>query len=241
MPYSWFYFDLVKNVLRDKKKYDRNTVIEKVRQELLKEKTEIEITDFGAGSAVSTTNRRTMADIARVSLKSKKYAQLLSRIVDHYKPQTILELGTSLGITTSYLAVGNPASKVYTIEGSPAIAEIARQTFLQTGLNNIELIEGEFGNVLPAVLNNMDTIDLVFIDGNHRAAPTLDYFQQLLQYSKNSTLLIFDDIHWSKEMEEAWDTIKEHPSVTSTIDLFFIGIVLLNPDFKTKQHFTIRF
>ena len=239
--HSPFVFDFIKNILCDKNEHAYCSIIEKGRQQLLKQKGQIEVEDFGAGSAIIKTNKRVIADMARSSLKPAKYAQLLFRIINYYQPKTILELGTSFGITTSYMAAGNAKAKVYTIEGSPAIAAIAAKTFNRVGLKNIELIQGDFNNTLPALLTKLNTIDLAFIDGNHLKDPTLDYFQQLLSHSTISSILIFDDIHWSTEMESAWAIIQQHPSVTLSIDLFFIGIVFLNPDFNHKQQFTIRF
>ena len=102
-------------------------------------------------------------------------------------------------------------------------------------------MQGDFQQTLPAFLSTVKQIDLAFIDGNHRKAPTLEYFSKLLSLSTPSTVLIFDDIHWSAEMEEAWFAIQQHSAVTLTIDLFFIGLVFINPDFKVKQHFSIRF
>jgi predicted O-methyltransferase YrrM len=239
--HSPFVFDLVKNVLRDKKNYSHYQLIEKTREQLLKQDAAIEVEDLGAGSSVIKANKRVVAEIARSSLKPAKYAQLLYRIVQYYRPANIVELGTSLGVTTTYLAAGNKQARVHTIEGSSAIAEIAAQTFERVGLSNIQLIRGDFTKMLPGVLSNVQTVDLAFIDGNHREEPTLNYFHQLLSHSDPSTILIFDDIHWSAEMESAWETIKQHPSVTLTIDLFFIGLVFINPDFKIPQHYTIRF
>ncbi|MEO6252212.1 MAG: class I SAM-dependent methyltransferase [Ferruginibacter sp.] len=239
--HSPFVFDFIKNVLRDKKEYEYYRVIEKGRQQLLKQKGSIEVEDLGAGSAIIKTNKRVVADMAKSSLKPAKYARLLYRIVNYYKPVTILELGTSFGITTAYLAAAGHNAKVYTIEGSPAIADIAKKTFSRVGLTNVELSEGNFDIVLPKLLTKLGNIDLAFIDGNHRKEPTLGYFAQLLNCSTPSTILVFDDIHWSVEMEEAWALIQQHPAVTLSIDLFFIGIVFLNADFNHKQHFTIRF
>ncbi|MEO7308046.1 MAG: class I SAM-dependent methyltransferase [Ferruginibacter sp.] len=239
--HSPFVFDFIKNVLRDKRKYEYYQVIEKGRQQLLKQKGSIEVQDLGAGSSVIKTNKRVVADIAKSSLKPAKYARLLYRIVKYYKPVTILELGTSFGITTSYLAAANPDGKVYTIEGSPAIADIARRTFSRVGLSNVELSEGNFDHVLPEFLTKAGKIGLAFIDGNHRKEPTLAYFAQLLNNSTPSSILVFDDIHWSDDMEQAWDIIQQHPAVTLSIDLFFIGIVFFNADINHKQHFTIRF
>ena len=245
--HSPFVFDFVKNVLRDKKEYDQYSSIEAARQKLLKQTEEIEVQDLGAGSSVIKTNKRKISDIAASSLKPKKYAQLLYRIAKYYNSptgssgKTTVELGTSFGITSSYLAAGKPTAKLFTIEGSPAIANIAHKTFDELALNNIELTQGDFNTVLPSLLAKLNSIDLAFIDGNHRKESTLDYFRQLLQHSNASTILIFDDIHWSSDMEEAWTEVQQSPQVTLTIDLFFIGLVFVNPAFKIKQNFVIRF
>src|SRR5437868_13135536 len=132
--HSPFVFDFIKNVLRDKRQYESYRSIEAVRKKLLLRQDEIEVDDLGAGSTAIKTKKRLVADIARSSLKSPKYAQLLYRIVRHYQSKTILELGTSFGISTAYMAVANETSKVYTIEGSPTIATIAKENFKQLDL-----------------------------------------------------------------------------------------------------------
>lgn len=239
--HSPFVFDFIRNVLKDKKTYDCYHTIEQQRRKLLANNNTIEVEDFGAGSAVIKSNKRVVKDIAASSLKPKKFARLLFRMVQYYKPATVLELGTSLGITTCYLAKGNGKATVYTCEGSAAIAAIAKSSFAAVQVNNIELTEGDFAQTLQPLLNKIGKIDFAFVDGNHRKEPTVEYFTKLLNFSTPSTILIFDDIHWSAEMEAAWEQIKDHPSVTLTVDLFFIGLVFINPDFKIRQHFVIRF
>lgn len=228
-------------MLNDKSNYTCYQAIEQKRKALLQNETLIEVEDFGAGSSVIKTNKRVVKDIAASSLKPKKYAQLLYRMARYYKPEIILELGTSFGITSAYLASGNTNSVLHTCEGSSSIASIAKQNFAELELKNIQLTEGDFTNTLTPLLSKLKTIDFAFIDGNHRKEPTQDYFAQLLNYSTLNTILVFDDIHWSAEMEEAWAAIIQHSQVTLTIDLFFIGIVCINTDFKNPQHFTIRF
>ncbi len=239
--HSPFVFDFIKNVLTDKTNYHCYAPIEQQRQQLLKKNEAIVIEDFGAGSAMMKTNTRTIKNIAASSLKPKKFAQLLFRLVRYYQPATILELGTSLGITTCYLAEGNKNAKIYTCEGSASIAALALQNFAALQIKNVELTTGDFAHTLQPLLNKTPKADFVFIDGNHRKEPTIEYFNTILHASTPATILVFDDIHWSKEMEAAWANIQQHPAVTLTIDLFFIGIVLIDPAFKEKQHFTIRF
>ncbi|HVZ25796.1 MAG TPA: class I SAM-dependent methyltransferase, partial [Sediminibacterium sp.] len=166
---------------------------------------------------------------------------LLFRMVHYYAPSQVLELGTSLGITTAYLASANPLGQITTLEGAPAIAAKAQTHFNQLGLSNIRLVAGNFDETLPSVLNDLGKVDMAFIDGNHRFTPTVAYFEQLLPYVGESGFLVFDDIHWSSEMEAAWKKIQAHPQVTLTIDLFFVGIVFFRPEQKIPQHFSIRF
>lgn len=239
--HSPFVFSFIKFVLNDKKSYAAYEQIESLRQRLLKDKRELVVQDFGAGSSRMRSATRRVDRIAASSLKPKKYAQLLYRIAACYKPATIVELGTSLGTSTAYLASGNPSANVYTLEGAAAIADVAKENFAALSLGNIELTEGDFARTLPALLSRIARPGLVFVDGNHREAPTLAYFETLLERSHEDTIIIFDDIHWSAEMESAWAAIRSNAAITLSIDLFFIGIVWLRKDFKAKQHFSIRF
>lgn len=239
--HSPFVFEFITKVLNDKTRYPEYEKAEGLRKKLLVDKTMITVQDMGAGSTVTKSPSRSTNSIVRNAAKAAKYGQLLYRMVKRYQPQTILELGTSLGVTTSYLAAAKPDAAVITLEGAPEIANRAKQHFKASELDNIDLIEGNFDNTLPSVLSRLSTVDFVFIDGNHRKEPTLRYFQQLLSHAGNDTVLVFDDIHWSREMEQAWKTIKSHERVRVSIDLFAIGIVFFRQEFKEKQHFVIRF
>lgn len=240
--HSPFVFDLVEKVLNDKTYHTAYREVEQQRNLLLRNETVITVEDFGAGSTKGLTKQRSVRQIASTSLKPKKYAQLLFRLVNYFQPKQILELGTSLGITTAYLAKANKDATVTTMEGSTAIAEVAKQQFDALQLPNIKLVSGNFDETLqPVIDNTVQPFNFVFIDGNHRKEPTLRYFEQLLAKADNDTVFVFDDIHWSKEMEEAWEIIKQHSFVTLTIDLFFIGLVFLRKEQKEREHFVIRY
>lgn len=239
--HSPFIFNFITNILNDHNNYPEYDKVEKLRKQLLRNDSVLTIEDFGAGSSISKSNQRTIASIAGNAAKPKKFGQLLFRMVKAYQPTQILELGTSLGITTSYLSFGNPNAKITTFEGATSVAAKASENFKSLQLNNVSLVEGNFDDTLPTVIQQLPAVDFAFIDGNHRQEPTEHYFHQLLPKTYNDSILIFDDIHWSREMENAWQTIKLHPSVTCTIDLFFIGIIFFRKEFFEKQHFTIRF
>jgi len=233
--------------LDDKTVYPAYKEVEELRKRLSGNNTIVSVDDFGAGSAVSKTNQRTIASIAKNAAKPKKFGQLLYRMAKFYQPQTILELGTSLGITTCYLAKANAGSKVITMEGAKEIIAIAKENFDNLQVKNVEIVQGNFNETLPTVIGQSgatvegSTVNLAFIDGNHRLQPTIQYFETILAKTNNFSILVLDDIHWSKEMEQAWKYCKDHSSVTLSIDLFFIGILIFRKEIKEKQHFSIRF
>ncbi len=239
--HSPFVYAFISQVLNDDRNFYAYSGIEIQRELLLHDKGSLLVDDFGAGSRVRKQSVRRIKDIASSSLKPRKFGQLLFRIVDHYAPEHILELGTSLGITTAYLSSAKASSKVVTMEGASAVAEKARGYFAKLGLQNITLIEGNFDETLQPALVKMGKVDLAFVDGNHRYEPTLRYYRAMLPFLHEYSILIFDDIHWSREMEQVWEEIKEDPAVTLSIDLFFIGIVFFRKEQTVKQHFVIRF
>lgn len=239
--HSPFVYDFVRRVLIDKRNFYAYNQVEALRKKLLHDDAVIDVEDFGAGSTISKTNQRSIASIARHAAKSRKWSQLLFRIVNYYQPQTILELGTSLGISTAYMSLANPKARIITAEGSKAIAAQAKRNFQSLQLSSIQQVTGNFDDTLPGILSSLSHLDLVFIDGNHRYEPTMRYFNQLLPHMNVSSVMIFDDIHWSHEMEQAWNEVRENSAVQLSVDLFFIGLVFFNDQFKVKQHFTIRF
>ena len=239
--HSPFVFEFITKILNDKTVYPEYGKVEGLRKRLLNDNTILEVEDFGAGSAIDKKNKRIISSIAKNAAKPKRFGQLLFRMVKYYQPSTILELGTSLGITASYLSLAKPDARVITMEGSKEIADVAKGNFETVEIRNIEIIEGNFDNTLSSVVSGLPTVDFVFIDGNHRKEPTERYFRQLLAKTNNDSILVFDDIHWSSEMKAAWETIKNNASVTCSIDLFFIGIVFFRKEFKEKQHFAIWF
>ncbi len=239
--HSPFVYDFIRKVLLDKRFFYAYEAIEACRKNMLQDQRVLQIEDFGAGSRLRKTNQRSIHEIAKSSLKPKKFSQLIFRIVNHYHPEKILELGTSLGITTSYMAAANEKATVYSMEGASEIAAVAESNFEKLALKNIVVIVGNFDDTLPLYLATENKLDLVFVDGNHRYEPTIQYFEQLLIKTTEESILIFDDIHWSEEMERAWNYIQQHPQVRVTIDLFFIGLVFFRKENKVKQHFSISF
>lgn len=237
--HSPFVFEFYTEVL-SKFNEIKDTSIQELKSKLRKDNSKLEITDLGAGSKKLNRKTRTVAEIARTSAISPKFGKLLTSILDFYNVETCLELGTSLGIGTAYLSLGKQVKKIVTIEGCPEISLKAKENFTQLQLENVYLINGSFEDKLDEALKITGKPDLIYIDGNHRYKPTIDYFNRLIDAAHENTILIFDDIHWSDEMEKAWAEISLSPKVNVTIDLFRLGIAIKRPG-QQKQHFVLKF
>ena len=250
--HSPFVFNLVTKCFYDRKNYPEYKQLLAYRKSLLANHNTIEVTDFGAGSRVFNSNTRAISKIAKTAGISAKRAELLFRITSYFQPTTILEIGTSLGMATSALALGNPKAKITTLEGCPNTLATAKKIAEnsipklrdQIPNSNVEFVNTEFESYFktlkPETLNlKPETFDLVYFDGNHTQEATLRYVDLLLPTVTNDTVWIFDDIHWSTDMEAAWENIKNHPKVTVTIDTFQWGLVFFRIE-QEKEHFTIR-
>lgn len=239
--HSPFVYDLAKNVLYDHQKYPEYELLLKQRKRLLSNRNLIETVDFGAraGNKEFTTYRERVQNLMKQRSHSVGCNHLLFRLSKHFKPEFILEFGTAVGMGTAALAMGNPSAKVITIEGCASIAAIASGSFERLDITNTEIVIGNFNSVLCDVIARFPKLDMVFFDGNHQKIPTLDYFHHCLTKAHDDSIFIFDDIHWSAEMDEAWKEIQQHESVTVSIDLFQFGLVFFNKSLS-KQHFVVR-
>jgi len=238
--HSPFVYKLADEVIYDFSNKLEYKNIEAQRKKLFNDDSEITVTDLGAGSHLNKNRVKRVSQIAKNALKSPRLAQLIYRLAENTKPKTAIELGTCLGITSAYLSKANPKAQIITIEGCPETAGVASNNFKDLNLENIELHVGNFDLLLPDIIAKQPTLDFVYIDGNHRKDATLNYFKWCLPKVTENSLLIFDDIYWSKGMKEAWDEIKNHPDVTVTVDLFWIGLVYFKKG-QAKEHFKLKF
>lgn len=240
--HSPFTYRFAREVLGDKTHYPDYQTWYGWRKELCQDKTILPIVELGAGSATAPDRSfRSVSDLARRVAKPVRAAKLLYRIANYYQPDGVVELGTSLGLSTAFFSLACPSASIFTVEGNQAIAATAASNFERWKLRNIHLITDHFDHALPALLSQLSSVDLVFLDGNHQEEPTLRYFEQLLTKKRPDSVFIIDDIYWSPAMKAAWQTIKQHPEVRCTIDLFQFGLVFFKEEFKEVCHFSIRF
>ncbi|MDG1731305.1 MAG: class I SAM-dependent methyltransferase [Algibacter sp.] len=235
--HSPFVFDLVTKCFYNKTRYESYSSILNYRKSLIKNNTKIKVEDLGAGSQVMKKQERLVSTIAKNAGTTYKRAKLLYRLTNYFKPENILELGTSLGIATQALSLGSPEAHIISIEGCPETSKFTKQLLKNQQIEHVSLITGNFNDEIKKLTSNK--YDLIFFDGNHQKEATLDYFESLLQTANNNSVFLFDDIYWSKNMTEVWETIKQHPKVTVTIDTFFWGFVFFRKE-QSKEHFVIR-
>lgn len=235
--HSPFVYELSDKGLTSELTKDEKQVINAFIKNLKGNNESIEVTDHGSGSK-KLSNKRRVKDIYRVSSSKGRYGHLLFKLSRHFKPMQILELGTSLGVGTTYMKLGSPEAAIFTIEGCPETAQIARKNFNKTGLKEIHSLVGTFKEVIPVL--GAVKFDMIFIDGHHSGVATLEYLQMLESHISDNTILIFDDIRWSDDMLSAWNHIVKTSGYHVTIDLFRMGIAVKRPQ-QEKEHFTLRF
>lgn len=235
--HSPFLFSIAKKVIfckEDKKKY---AIINDYVHQLKRNRDELVIIDRGAGSKHLKSKKRRISSIARNGITKKKYGRLISRLVVHLKPINIIELGTSFGVGTIFLYIGKTnESRIFTVEAEESLHKLATEKFKSLTFKSIHAIQGEFDHVLPDLVKNLDSVDLVYVDGNHRKEPTIRYFEWILEKKNDNTVIIFDDINWSSEMKDAWNIIKSNPHVRLSVDLFQLGIVFFRQDLSKEDY-----
>lgn len=240
--HSPFVYKFITELLESKNEaYYPFKELDKLRKELLSNTIEIEITDFGAGSKVFKSNKRKISEIAKHGISQKKFSELYFKLVNFCNAEYIIELGTSIGLNTLYLAKANSKSKIYTIEGCPALHQFSSALFKKHKASNILSIEGNFDDKFPELLNSIPKIDFLYVDGNHQYEATKKYFEKALNKKQENSVFVFDDINWNEGMQNAWDEIKNHSEVTLSIDLFYVGIIFFRKEQKEKEHFILKY
>lgn len=235
---SKFVNELIEDVFHSDQQFYAFEEIEGIRTALKSNHQKIKITDFGAGSNINNSNERKISDLAKNSAKAPQLGQMMFRLINKFQPNNMLELGTSLGISACYQLAPKKNANFITMEGCPQTAAFAKKVISQINVEP-KIVVGDFNQTLPTTLDNFQQIDYTFFDGNHQKEPTIQYFEQCLKKAHAGTIFIFDDIHWSKGMEEAWEYIIQHPKVYVSIDLFWVGIVFFDPS-EPKSNFILR-
>lgn len=239
--HSPFIFGLADAVLEDRRLFYAYRDVEAVREAMRNSQTLLSVTDYGtgAGSQPGMEQTRALGQLVRRAASAPEQGRRLFRLVNWARPATMLELGTGAGVGAMYMAAAAREATFVSLEGSAALAGVARTNLELLGLKKAQIISGAFEKTLPEALSLLSSVDFIYIDGNHRSTPTLQYFEQCLPFAHDRTVFVFDDIHWSPDMSEAWRQLQAHPRTTLTVDLYDVALVFINPDFKEKQHLSV--
>jgi predicted O-methyltransferase YrrM len=225
--HSPFLFDLVTRVFRNRKGKDSDNTIGPIRRKLRKDQRILRIEDLGAGGTSRGYRSARVCDVVRRSSVSPKYGRFLTNMAAQFGKDLIFELGTAAGISSMYMAMGAPGSRLVTIEGSEELTGLASANFTEAGFSNITVLKGSFDTNLGVLSDMGVTPGLIYIDGDHRKIPLLRYFDRLIKLSDAETVIIIDDINHSPEMGEAWEEITKDERVAMTVDIYRMGIVFL--------------
>jgi predicted O-methyltransferase YrrM len=239
--HSPFIYKLIETLIDDKNcTFAEFEQLDVVRKRLLKDTQTLTIEDLGAGSSILKSRTRKVSDIAKHSISQKRFSEFYFKLINYFNHQIVIELGTSLGLNTVYLARSGKQTKVYSIEGSKALHDYAKQIITNYPTNNVELLYGSFDREFEPLLKKLKHIDFLLVDGNHTYQATLRYFKNALPYIHENTLIVFDDIYWSEGMTKAWEEIKAHPQVSVTLDFYYCGLVFFKSGFAEPIHFSAK-
>ncbi len=229
-------FDFYEKAIFSKEEFDYSNAEESLK--LFKQSTEtINVTSAGA-KGDGTKHPRKVADIAKSSSSYGKYGRLLQRIAHYLHPDHILELGTSLGIGTIYMASGSPLSLVTTVEACPETSKTAEHNFKRIGIDNIIPKVGNFDDIIGDLITP-GRFGLIYVDGNHTYEATLRYYDIINKAADGGDCVaIFDDINWSRGMSKAWYEICQKPDTIVAIETMRMGIVFFNKKLTQKTYIT---
>ena len=237
--HSPFVYSLCEEVFYNKAEFYQFKMLLDLRSELLHTTKLIEVEDFGAGSKILKNKKRSVAGITKHGISSVKQSRILFHLIHFLNCNTNIELGTSIGLNTLYMAEANKKARVFSLEGSGNLIDFARNLALKVGSENIHWIPGHFDHTLPALMDELNSYDLAYADGNHTYSASIHYFETLLKKKHAKSVIIFDDIYWSPGMTKAWNEIRLNPEVTLSLDAFYFGMVFFREEIKEKQHFRI--
>ena len=232
-----FAFELYSRLKNEIKKSELKPEIEQIRHQLQGDHSTVLGEDYGTGSERSHRGRD-ISGIAKTGISTQKRCLIYQAIMRIFNPAISFELGTSLGVSTAYLASSSSAGKIHTFEGNAELSKIARRNFSELGLGKINMVEGNIDDTLPKILKEIESLDMCVIDANHRGRALMHYVDLLINKMDTTGLILVDDIRWSKDMYHAWKIIACRNEVTLSLEFMDFGLLLFKKNI-TKQHYVL--
>ena len=237
--HSPYLSEFVREVYRDDRSFYAFGLIARIRKYWSEEKGQIRLQQLGAPSKTTSAQQRSAASLVRSSAIGSRSGRLLFRLALWLQPRRIVEFGTNAGISTLYLHLADTRTPLLTVEGNPDIAALARNTFARAQVSSsLCLFTNRFSDWLAEHRPSKQEKMLFFLDGDHRAAPTLNYVRRMLPVATPDSVFVIADIHWSAEMEDAWAELKQLPEVHASLDLYHFGLLFLRKELN-GPHLTL--
>lgn len=236
--HSPFAYEIAKEVLEDHRWYYVFSEAETLRERWKRDGRSIRAAALGAGSRTLGSGERKISGLAGRVATPPLFCRWLFRLAKHARPDTILEMGTSLGISGSYLSAAASRARMISLEGCEETADLARMSFREMG-SSAEVWTGAFDDLLPEALEKLGKLDFLYLDGDHSLEGTLRYLERCREKTHPKTVWVIGDIHWSDEMEKAWRAIQAFPEVRMTIDLYGMGVVFFRQEILNPAHYVL--
>ncbi len=196
--------------------------IEDKRAQLLMDNTLINVQSLGSQSKVNRSEIRSIRQIALSSVSPRNKCELLYGLVKTTKAKTVLELGTSLAISTAYVAAVDRVDYIKSVEDSSKIHSYNENLAHNSKIN---MIQSDFQSYIENELNNKAKYDCIVLDGRHDEIATISYVNQLINLLNPNGIIIVDDIYWSNGLMNAWKTLRNDYRYNLKIDLFYYGVL----------------
>ena len=235
--HSPYLYKLLTHIFELRKTYYADTALETLRQKLKQDETVITFEDHGAGSHKTSSSKliqKTVKTLAATSTSNVYKCRLLRNLTLYFRPKVIMELGTNLGLATSYLNAGSPEAELHTIEGAEPLYDLACNNFKELNIK-VTAYLGLFDTVLHKVPEVLSRADFVYMDGDHTYESTIKYFEWIWRAGPEKQVIVMDDINWSSGMRGAWNQIKRDYHCR-TIDFYKLGLVIKDPELTASDH-----
>ena len=220
--HSPFVYDLITNVIEETCEFYAYRDISLVRLQLLQNEQFIQY-----GKKQLTVKKA----LKRYGISTKE-GKFLFRLANHYKPHTMLSVGSSMGLAPLYLARYDSTVQCITLECVQDIAEIATQVLSKEKNPALSIKTGTYRALLPESIVQLQQIDCVYVDKNVGVNDWDTIFEQCEPFIHNATFFVLAGIRSSTEKQSYWTQFRQHPSITVAIDLYDLGLLF----FQSKLH-----
>ena len=169
--------------------------------------------------------------------QTKNYGALLFRLINFFKCSTVLQIGSSTGVMSLYLALPlRNSCDCYALEKRTGLLDSARMFAENHSLKNLHWLEGDYEENLFRLKREVTFFDFIFINTTGDSERTREALRLAGTFVCPDTVMVIDNIQRDKSMKKLWQELKNRGDVGLTIDLLSLGLVFFNTRLH-KQHY----